>query len=165
LPSSAPLLPLHTPPVSSNISSFGELHWQRGAAQPLELVPNGNGARGRGSGAAASFSCGAARGLGRPGERPDPGAPGPAAQRGVLAVRRLRHRQPGAGARALLLARGGGAGCRAHSAARPLAQRRARVLVGRLRRVRGGRPVPHPARLPHAVPQPQFLEQGCVFLS
>jgi len=141
-------------------------HWQLASAQPLvgawQLAPNGNGSRVGAAAGGLSGSGGRGHRHRRPGERPDPGAPGAAAQRGVLAVLGLRHGEPGAGARALLLARGGGAGGGAHRAARPLAQRRARVLVGRLRRVRGGWPVPHQARRPDALPQPQFLEQGWV---
>lgn len=121
-----------------------------------------NGSQGRGSGAAASVSVSGGRGVGRPGERPDPGAPRAAGEGEVLAVLRLRDGQPGARPRALLLAGGGGAGGRAHRAARPVAQRRAGVLVGRVRRVGGGRPVPDQVRREDAVPEPQFLEQGCV---
>jgi hypothetical protein len=160
--SSAPLL-LQSPVPEADLSRGGAaLHWQLASAQPLELAPNGNGSRVGAAAGGLSGSGGRGHWHRRPGERPDPGAPGAAAQRGLLAVLGLRHGEPGAGARALLLARGGGAGGGAHRAARPLAQRRARVLVGRLRRVRGGRPVPHQARRPDALPQPQFLEQGWV---
>ena len=85
--------------------------------------------------------------------------PAGAAAGQLLHVLRVRHRGRGRGAGALLLAHRGGRRARGVRAARALAQRRARVLLRRLRRVRGARRLPDQRRRQVALQEPLPLEQ------